>query len=364
MSWIGLSDLNIAAFDPGGVHRGSNRFSEVAQDAILPVGTLVIETVFTARPRLPQRLLRFERRAGWLRALHVTLDGEGLLTAALAQGAASSHAELHIDPPPPETCLRITYGWDAPGRRALLTVENLDQELIYQAEAPAPLPLPLSDLREIILTRHDTRLGRETRLVALSDRIEPIGLPLGLATGTPVETPSGPRLIERLRPGDEVLTWRGEARPVRWIARREVPALGRFAPLRLRAPYHGLTRDILCAPDHRVMVAGADAEYHLGRSSALAAAAHLADDISVRPERPREPTIWYHNILLDEHECLKYAGMWAESLFVGAMGRNRELMATTALAGLPADALPRHRRFALPVLSGVEARSLAHSMSA
>ncbi len=364
MSWIGLSDLNIAAFDPAGVHRGSNRFSAVAQEAILPVGTLLIETVFTARARRPQRLLRFERRAGWLRALQITLDSQGLLTVALAQGATASHARLHIDPPPPETCLRITYGWDAPGRRAILTLENLDQELIYQVEAPDPLPLPLSDLREIILSRHDTRLGHETRFIALSDRIEPVGLPLGVAAGTPVETPSGPRLIERLRLGDEVLTWRGEARPVRWIARREVPALGRFAPLRLRAPYHGLTRDILCAPDHRVLVSGADTEYHLGQTSVLVEAAHLVDDAGVRFEHPQEPTIWYHNILLDGHECLKYAGMWAESLFVGAMGRNPELMATTALADLPASAIPRHTRFALPVVSGVQARALAHSMSA
>ncbi len=364
MSWIGLSDLNVASFDPGGVHLGSNRFSDVPQDAILPVGTLLIETVFTARPRMPQRLLRFEHRHGWLRSLQVMFTAEGALTVELRQGDAASRVELNIAPPPPETSLRITYSWDAPGRRAILTVENLDQELIYQTEAAAPLPLPLSDLREIILARHNAKLGRETRYVALSDQIEPVGLPAGLAAGTPVETPSGPQRIERLRLGDEVLTWSGEARPVRWMVRREVPALGRFLPVRLRAPYHGLTRDILCAPDHRVMVTGTDAEYHLGQSSVLVEAMHLIDDKSVRLEKQREPTIWYYNILLDGHECLKYAGLWAESLFVGAMGRNPELMATTALAELPASAMPRHTRFALPILTGVEARSLAHSMSA
>ncbi len=364
MSWIGLTDLNVAAFDPQGVQVGSNRFSEVDEDAILPVGTLMIETVFTARARMPQRLLRFEHRNGWLRSLHITLSAEGRLSVELQQGDAASHVYLNITPPPAQTCLRITYSWDAPRRRAILTLENLDQELIYQTEAVAPLPVPLLDLREIILARHNARLGRETRYVALSDRIEPVGLPVGLAAGTPVETPSGPQRIERLRLGDEVLTWNGEVRPVRWLVKREVPALGRFVPVRLRAPYHGLTRDILCAPDHRVMVAGTDAEYHLGQSSVLVEAAHLVDDKAVHLEKPREPTICYYNILLDGHECLKYAGLWAESLFVGAMGRNPDLMATTALAEMPASAMPRHTRFAMPILSGFEARSLAHSMSA
>ncbi len=364
MSWIGLSDLNVAAFDPAGVHLGSNRFCEVPEDAILPVGTLMFETIFTARPRMPQRLLRFEQRNGWLRSVQVVLSAEGALMVEMRQGDAVSKVQLNIASPPPETCLRITYSWDAPGRRAILTVENLDQELIYQTEAPAPLPIPLADLREIILARGNARLGRETRYVALSDQVEPVGLPAGLAAGTPVETPTGPQFIERLRLGDEVLTWNGEVRQVRWMVSREVPALGRFLPVRLRAPFYGLTRDILCAPDHRVMIAGTDAEYHLGQASVLVEAVHLVDEKSVRLEKHREPTIVYYNILLDGHECLKYAGLYAESLFVGAMGRNPELMATTSLADLPRSAMPRHTRFAMPILSGVEARSLAHSMSA
>ncbi len=364
MSWIGLTDLNVSAFDPEGVRPGSNRFCAADDDAILPVGTLLLEAVFTARPRMPQRLIRLERRAGWLRSLSVQLSAEGGLGVDLRQGEAQSHIHLNITPPPPGTCLRISYSWDAPGRKALLTVENLDQELVYQAEATAPLPLPLADLREIALNRPSARFSRDIRYVAISDRVEPVGLPAGVAAGTPVETPHGPQFVERLRLGDMVLTWNGEARPVRWIARREVPALGRFRPVRLRAPYHGLTRDILCAPDHRIMVGGVEAEYLLGESSVLVDAAHLVDGRAVLRERPRAPTLCYYHLLLDSHECLNYAGLWGESLFVGAIGRSPELMATTALAELPAGAIPRHTRFALPILSGAEARSLTHSMSA
>ncbi|HHB80628.1 MAG TPA: hypothetical protein ENK83_02615, partial [Aliiroseovarius sp.] len=86
MSWIGLSDLNVAAFDPEGVHLGSNRFSAVPEDAIVPVGTLMFGTVFTARPRKPQRLLRYEHRDGWQRSVHITLESDGMLHVALQQG--------------------------------------------------------------------------------------------------------------------------------------------------------------------------------------------------------------------------------------------------------------------------------------
>ncbi len=364
MGWIGQTDLNFAGFDPGGLGPGSNRFSSTDERAILATGSLVIETIFTARARAPQRILRHERRAGWMRALAVALNAEGELSVELQQGDGAFRMRLRMPPPTTQACLRISYCWDAPGRVALLSVENLDQDLIFQTEAPAPLPVPLTDIREIVLNGPATRIGRDTRFVAFSDRVEPVGLALGILAGTPVETPAGPRLVERLRLGEMVQTLAGPARPVRWLARRQVPALGRFQPLRLRAPYFGLSRDILCAPDHRIVLSNPETEYQLGQSAVLVEAGHLADGKSVRPERPGEPVLTYYQVLLDGHECLKYAGLWAESLFIGSIGRSPELMATTVLAELPGTAIPRHRRFALPVVTGAQARALAHSLSA
>ncbi|MCP5038311.1 MAG: hypothetical protein GY945_12010, partial [Rhodobacteraceae bacterium] len=333
-------------------------------DGILAVGTLRIEALFAAQPRMPQRVLRYEHRDGWLRGLSISLTAEGELTLEMRQGDAVSCARLNITVPPIETRLRISYSWNAPGRHAVLTVENLDQELLHQAEFSAPLPLPLGDAREIIRNSPATRIGRDTRFIALSDKVEPVGLTLGVAKGTPVETPSGPQFIERLRLGDEVVTISGAVLPVRWIIKREVPLLGRFRPVRLRAPYFGLTRDILTAPDHRVMVTGADAEYLFGETSVLVEARHLVDGKSVRRESPARTTLWYYHVLLDGHECMKYAGLWGESLFVGSIGRCVDMIGTTALSEMPFAAIPRHTRFALPILSGLEARTLAMSLSA
>lgn len=365
MSWIGLSDHSVAAFNPVGVGAPIPAPNSVVRDdGILPVGTLIIEAIFTARARMPQRLLRYERRKGWLRSLSVLLTAEGVLTLEFRQGDAVANATMHITVPPSEARLRVNYSWDAPGRRAVLTVENLDQEVLHQAEFPAPLPLPLEDARELLQNGAYTRIGRDTRMIAFSDCVQPVGLTSGVVKGTPLETPDGPKFVERLRLGDLVMTSTGVAAPVRWIARREVPALGRFRPIRLRTPYFGLTRDILVAPDHRIMVTGTEAEYLFNEPHVLIQAQHLVDNKSVRREKAAQGALWYYHVLLDDHACLQYAGLWGESLFIGAIGRSREMIATTALAGMSQHAIPRHTKFALPILSGFEAQTLAMSLSA
>ncbi len=364
MTWIGLSDRMSAAFDIAGVHPGSGHYCAADADALLPVGSLLLEAGWSDEPATSQTLLRFRNSVGWQRGLDIVLSPDGRLEVTIRQGAAQAHARLNFPPPTQETTLRITYGWDAPARRATLTIEDLGSELIAQAEASAPLPLPVLDARAITLEAPGTALGDNVRLIAFSDRTEPVGLPLGLLAGTPVETPNGPQRIERLRLGDLVVTSDGRPRPVRWIARRTVPAMGSFRPIRLRRPYFGLTRDILCAPDHHVALSGAEAEYLFAEPAVLVAAERLLDGKSALREKPARATLTYYHILLDQHECLKHAGLWGESLFVGAIGRDGGLMATTALADLPASALPHHRRFALPVLTRTEARSLIHARSA
>lgn len=365
MGWIGLCDHSVCAFNPAGVNAlKPYAYTPDADDTLLPVGTLLIEAVFTARARMPQRLLRHEQRAGWNRGLSLTLTAEGELTLETHQGGTIAGTQLTIAVPPTDTRLRVYYSWDAPKRIAVLTVEDLDQELIYQAEFAAPFPLPLEDAHEITTNGANTRIGRDTRVIAISDQVEPVGLNSGVVGATPIETIDGPKFVERLRLGDMVMTANGDAKPVRWIIRREVPAMGRFRPIRLRAPYFGLTRDVLTAPDHRVMVAGIEAEYLFNETSVLVQTQHLVDNIAVLRENTKAATLWYHHVLLDGHECLKYAGLWGESLFVGAIGRSPEMIATTALAEMPFQAIPRHSRFALPILSGYEARTLAASRCA
>lgn len=197
----------------------------------------------------------------------------------MRQGTSHRAAQLTLPVPAREARLRVTYAWDAPARHGgVISVEDLDQETLHQVELPNPLPLPMDDLDALVRGgRGGVQRDAGLRWIALSDRVEPVGLPLGVAAGTPVETPDGLRPVEHLRMGDLVSTPPEGPRPIRWMTRREVPALGAFRPIHLRAPYHGLSSDILVAPDHRLLVSGGETEYLFGEDAVLVEARHLVD---------------------------------------------------------------------------------------
>ncbi len=64
--------------------------------------------------------------------------------------------------------------------------------------------------------------------------------------GTPIDTASGPRAIETLRPGDLVRTLDHGLQPLRWIGVRRVTGLGSFAPVRIAAGALDNTTDQTC----------------------------------------------------------------------------------------------------------------------
>jgi len=365
MAWIGMCTQDRAAFDPRGlVHlEGPGPAPHgLHADAILPVGSLVFESQVSAQNAGVQRFVRLHRDRGWTRHLSITLSEDGRFSVDMRQGGVCRAAHLTLPVPAREARLRVTYAWNAPARHAVLSVEDLDAETLHQVEVPEPLPLPLDDLAALIQGARGVQHGAGLRWIALSDRIEPVGLPLGVAAGTPVETPDGMRRIDRLCRGDLVSTPDGP-RPIRWITRREVPALGAFRPIHLRAPYHGLSGDILVAQDHRLLVSGGETEYLFGEDAVLVEARHLVDGRTTHRAHGGGVMSFFH-ILLDDHACLTFAGLLGESLFVGAMARDPALIGTTALAEMPAQAIPRHCAFARQPLSSYEARTLAASLVA
>ena len=365
MAWIGMGTQDRAGFDARGLGQSgllTGLVTEPGSDEILPTGSLMFEAQVAAQYSGTQRLIHLHRSRGWTRHLAVLLAEDGRLSVDLQQGASRRAAQLTLPVPAREARLRVTYAWDAPARHAVISVEDLDQETLHQVELPNPLPLPLDDLDALIRGGRGVQRDPGLRWIALSDRVEPVGLPLGVAAGTPVETPGGLCPVDHLRVGDLVSTSDGP-RPIRWLTRREVPALGAFRPIHLRAPYHGLTSDILVAPDHRLLVSGGETEYLFGEDAVLVEARHLVDGRTTHRAHGGG-LMRYHHILLDEHTCLSFAGLQGESLFVGAMGRDADLIATTALAAMPLNAIPRHRSFARLPLSSYEARTLAASLVA
>jgi len=137
--------------------------------------------------------------------------------------------------------------------------------------------------------------------------------------GTRIATPRGARPVEGLRVGDLVVTRDHGLQPIRWIGSRSVPAIGRFAPVRIRqGVVTGLDRDLLVSPQHRMLFQGYRAEMLFGESEVLVAAAHLIDGVAVTQDESEMVT--YIHIMFDDHEIIYAEGAATESFHPGDLG--------------------------------------------
>lgn len=134
--------------------------------------------------------------------------------------------------------------------------------------------------------------------------------------GTLIELADG-RLapVERLTPGEMVLTHDNGAQPLRWIGRRTVPATGRFAPIEIAANTFGAHDRLILSPQHRVLIRDALADLLFGEAEVLVAAKDLVNDRSVR--RIEGGEVEYVHILFDEHQVVYSQGLATESFLPG-----------------------------------------------
>ncbi|WP_171012589.1 MULTISPECIES: Hint domain-containing protein [unclassified Sphingomonas] len=128
------------------------------------------------------------------------------------------------------------------------------------------------------------------------------------AEGTPLLTPSGPRLVEDLAAGDMILTAGGEQRPIKWVgwtsthpARHVHP--GEVNPVRVKA--HAFApnvpeQDVRVSPGHAIHIDGV-----------LVPAGHLINGATIVQEAVE--TIRYFHVELDTHDLLVAAGLPCES---------------------------------------------------
>ena len=145
--------------------------------------------------------------------------------------------------------------------------------------------------------------------------------PVGLATGTNLRTPCGPRRVENIRAGDLVVTRDAGLQPVRVVFSRnmtaaELAADPSLAPVRLApraiAPMTP-AQELLVAPGHRLLIPGwrledkADDELTLLPARELTGtndAVHIARDVG---------DVTYFNIVFDEHVVFCANGLPVES---------------------------------------------------
>ena len=189
----------------------------------------------------------------------------------------------------------------------------------------------LADLSTLVITTPANVGGGMSGYVTLDDgtilnfsEIENI---ICFTPGTRIATPSGARMVEGLKIGDYVVTRDHGLQPIRWIGKRTVPALNRFAPVRIRpGVLSGLETDLLVSPQHRMLFQGYRAELLFGESEVLVAAAHLIDGKLVTQDAGGDVT--YIHIMFDDHEIIYAEGAATESFHPGSVG----LSAVTAAA--------------------------------
>jgi hypothetical protein len=128
------------------------------------------------------------------------------------------------------------------------------------------------------------------------------------ATGTRVATPGGLVAVERLRPGDSVVTASGRIAPVRWIGFRRVDLRRHPRPLDVMpvvvsagafGPFTP-SGDLVLSPDHAVFVDGR-----------LIPIRYLINNVSV-VQQTREAVTYWH-VELDRHDVILAEGMPCES---------------------------------------------------
>ncbi|AML50996.1 Hint domain-containing protein [Falsihalocynthiibacter arcticus] len=365
MTWLALCDFTNSAFMDPKLSKGdqgtNNVFARTSPPTGIATGSLIVEVEISAERTGQIVLLEYSAVGDWNQRFSLRLDPTGQTVLEMVNGQNRQTMSVATGTSMRDRSMRITYSWDMKHQRSLLTIENLLEGVLVQAEKRTAIEFPIHIVERLTVLRQTTRADSATVFFGISDRVEPVGLAATIAAGAPVMTPRGPKAIERLRVGDEILTRDNGPQIVRWVGSRHVPTKGSFQPLRLSAPYFGLTHDLLVAPEQRLLVGGAEVEYLFGEEEILVEARHLVNGRTAFKES-RFSAIQYYQVLLDNHEVIDVSGGSLESLYTGSICDDPELLQTTLLAKMPAGTLPRHLNLARPLLRSYEALSLRSAL--
>ncbi|MGH1463913.1 MAG: Hint domain-containing protein [Cognatishimia sp.] len=351
MTWIALADHQSQM-----VHKPS-----VAQ-GVIAKGTLVVETYVTPQGS-PQPLLGVQIAGQSQTELMLTAMPKGGLHFLLRQGAEMTHVAIAHDAEDQADLLRISYAWDTSTGLGSLVLERPGTNKIFHREIRNPQPLTGLLLQELTRASGQRLYCDDLCFVAVANEVMPFGPMPAICTTAPVQTPMGLRAAGTLKRGDTVNTLDGDVVPVLQAIRHTLPARGSFQPVRLRAPYFGLTQDIVVTPEARLVVGGTQVEYLFGSEKVLVPVKHLTSAASACFESGHR-LVSYVQLLLPDHEAILVGGTALESLSIGRLRRKKTLLLGTLLRGFETASIPEHTKTAYPVLKQFEAITLAQHRAA
>ncbi|MEE9387226.1 MAG: Hint domain-containing protein [Paracoccaceae bacterium] len=356
MSWLAIND------SPGA---GAGQVSDtlVSQEKLLIKGSLIIDVDFRMGQKAPCKLLTQCESGTWNRSFNLFLNPDYSLSLEIEQGDLRTYVRLSSINLRDAGAVRLTYSWDAPRKYGLLTAEDRDDGAIYQAQVDSPIPYPMEDAIKLITGTQNSHYDERLVGLALSDHVAPIGPAPTIAAGAQICTDAGHCPIERLNIGDMVLTGGGQFQPVRSIISQRYPAIGTTAPVKIRAPFFGLDDDLMVAMGQRLLLSSIDNEYNLGQSTIQIEAGGLIGHPAVSRVDTQLCSAFYQ-VLVDSHDFMQASGAWVETLYVGYLKNSPDILATTALSGIPMEIIPLHRPHAHPVLRDYERQALLETLTA
>ncbi|WP_122074363.1 Hint domain-containing protein [Pseudophaeobacter sp. EL27] len=356
MSWLGITDLEQGRSDLSGLRQAQR--AEGGGDALMLRGTLVIE-MSIPDSRRPEPLLQFTQGGDWPIDLQLQAVPGGGVSLVLQHSGSLSHAVLNPSGSGRTGQVRLTYAWDSLAGYARLALERADSDRVQIALMPPPRPWRYQDLKTLVSPGPLRFTSTALTYLAVSDALEPVGPMPGLDPETQVATPHGYRPVETLKRGDLVLSEAGDSLPVLHVLHREVPALGIFRPVALRAPFSGLQQPIQVSASQRVVLSGSEVEYLFGRPAVLVPARHLLGTSVATPGQARGMTTRYTQLVLPDHAPLLAAGAVLESLYLGSLRRDAMRLKASQLASVDRATLPEHGPPRYPVLGAFDAAVLA-----
>ncbi len=250
-------------------------------------------------------------------AIPVYLNSRFETTQELSQAAAATVRHLlgpnaHSSQPGPGALdMSRSFSVSDGCRRYLATLIELPEIarplLLFVDEAPPPH----TKLRIVACSGDHVSINRLTE--------QPTGV-ICFTAGTELMTPTGPRLVEDLAEGDQVLTKDDGAQDILWIGSRHMSgarlyAMPELRPVRLRSgAINGdcPDPDLVVSPRHRIVLKGDIARALFGTPEVLVMAKDLLDDRGILVDHSISEVTYVH-ILLPRHQIVWANGVETES---------------------------------------------------
>jgi len=267
--WIALSDQT----GPPPGHGG----------ALIDRGLFVMDV--TPAPDAGEVMLDYQADDGWARTFSIFIQRDLGVIILHRQGRAVMRHALPGPLPAPDGPVRLSFGFDAPARQWSVRYESLTTGRHLHASGVNPLPLRLDDLSAICAGRRTIR-HPAVRWFGVTVGDAPPVRADWIGVNTPIDTPDGPCAAGRLRPGDRVMSEDGP-QALHAVTPHHLPCRGPFAPVLLRAPFHGVRRDLLVSADQLIALGGPEVEYLFAEDEVLVPARVVVDQHTAVADRRR-----------------------------------------------------------------------------